>query len=142
MDEQVAAVKASNGGKQRAQSDQQALKLVNDAISRSIQSIKLVLHSLKESCGRASSGLPSNSGQRAVVQSALFQQICEDILKFKTELQTIATQFKKKINIFKENRTLLNYEAKSNSMGQLRDETLSSLHSLVNKVDHVQQALV
>ena len=36
MDEQVAAVKASNGGKQRAQSDQQALKLVNDAISRSI----------------------------------------------------------------------------------------------------------
>ena len=27
-------------------------------------------------------------------------------------------------------------------MGLLRDETLSSLHSLVTKVDHVQQALV
>ena len=73
MDEQVAAVKAGANGKQRAQSDQQALKLVNDAISRSIQNIKLVLLSLKESCVQASAGLPSNSGQRVVAQSALFQ---------------------------------------------------------------------
>ena len=72
MDEQVAAVKAGANGKQRAQSDQQALKLVNDAISRSIQSIKVVLHSLKESCVQAASGLPSNSGQRVIVQSTLF----------------------------------------------------------------------
>jgi len=37
---------------------------------------------------------------------------------------------------------LLAYEAKSNNLGVLRDETLTSLHSLVGKLDSMQQALV
>lgn len=37
---------------------------------------------------------------------------------------------------------LLVYEAKSNNLNVLRDETLTSLHSLVGKLDSMQQALV
>ena len=37
---------------------------------------------------------------------------------------------------------LLSYEAKSNNLSVLRDETLTSLHSLVGKLDNTQQALV
>ena len=136
MDEQVAAVKAEAGSKQRAQADAQTLKSVNDSICRSIQSIKLVLHSLKETFDLVQAGNSGNS--KTTTQSGLFQQVCEDILKFKSELQSIATHSKKKINLFKENRSLLSYEAKSNSLSLLRDETLSSLHNLVNNVDHVQ----
>lgn len=42
----------------------------------------------------------------------------------------------------KNNRMLLSYEAKSNNLNVLRDETLTSLHSLVGKLDTTQQALV
>ena len=37
----------------------------------------------------------------------------------------------------KDNRTVLIYEAKSNNLNVLRDETLTSLHSLVGKLDSV-----
>lgn len=37
---------------------------------------------------------------------------------------------------------LLVYEAKSNNLSVLRDETLTSLHSLVGKLDSMQQAMV
>jgi hypothetical protein len=69
-------------------------------------------------------------------------QVCEEILKLKTELQNTATSFRKKANILKDNRMLLAYEAKSNNLNVLRDETLTSLHSLVGKLDSMQQALV
>ena len=62
-------------------------------------------------------------------------QVCEEILKLKTELQNTATSFRKKANILKDNRMLLAYEAKSNNLNVLRDETLTSLHSLVGKLD-------
>ena len=38
----------------------------------------------------------------------------------------------------KNNRMLLSYEAKSNNLNVLRDETLTSLHSLVGKLDTTQ----
>ena len=69
-------------------------------------------------------------------------QVCEEILKLKTELQNTATSFRKKANILKDNRMLLAYEAKSNNLNVLRDETLTSLHSLVGKLDSMQQVLV
>jgi len=65
-------------------------------------------------------------------------QVCEEILKLKTELQNTATSFRKKANILKDNRMLLAYEAKSNNLNVLRDETLTSLHSLVGKLDSLQ----
>ena len=37
---------------------------------------------------------------------------------------------------------LLFYEAKSNNLSVLRDETLTALHSLVGKLDNTQQAMV
>ena len=61
--------------------------------------------------------------------------MCEDILKLKTEMQNAATSFRKKSNTLKENRLILSYEAKSNNLIVLRDETLTSLHSLVGKLD-------
>ena len=69
-------------------------------------------------------------------------QACEDILKLKIELQNMATSFRKKGNTLKENRMLLSYEAKSNNLSVLRDETLTSLHALVGKLDATQQDLV
>lgn len=60
----------------------------------------------------------------------------------KTELQNTATSFRKKANFLKDNRMLLVYEAKSNNLSVLRDETLTSLHSLVGKLDSMQQAMV
>jgi len=54
----------------------------------------------------------------------------------------MATSFRKKANTLKDNRMLLSYEAKSNNLSVLRDETLTSLHSLVGKLDNTQQALV
>lgn len=54
----------------------------------------------------------------------------------KSELQNIATEFKKKNSLVKESRSLNNYETKSNNLGVLRDETLISLHSVVGKVDN------
>lgn len=77
-----------------------------------------------------------------VLQSTLLSQVCEEILKLKTELQNTATSFRKKANFLKDNRMLLVYEAKSNNLNVLRDETLTSLHSLVGKLDSMQQALV
>ena len=68
--------------------------------------------------------------------------MCEDILKLKTELQNTATSFRKKANNLKDNRMLLFYEAKSNNLSVLRDETLTALHSLVGKLDNTQQAMV
>ena len=59
----------------------------------------------------------------------------------KTELQNTATSFRKKANTLKDSRMLLCYEAKSNSLSVLRDETLTCLHSLVGKLDTTQQAL-
>lgn len=70
MDEQVAAVKAEAGSKQRAQTDAQTLKSVNDSICRSIQSIKLVLHSLKETFDLVQAGNSGNS--KTTTQSGLF----------------------------------------------------------------------
>ena len=90
----------------------------------------MVLHSLRDT-------FDSLADQNAASHSSLLQQVCEDILKLKSELQGIATHSKKKINLFKENRSLLSYESKSNSLSLLRDETLSSLHNLVNSIDHV-----
>lgn len=54
----------------------------------------------------------------------------------------MATSFRKKGNTLKENRMLLSYEAKSNNLSVLRDETLTSLHALVGKLDATQQDLV
>ena len=65
-------------------------------------------------------------------------QVCEEILKLKTELQNTATSFRTKATILKDNRMLLAYEAKSNNLNVLRDETLTSLHSLVGKLDSLQ----
>ena len=70
MDEQVAAVKAEAGSKQRAQADAQTLKSVNDSICRSIQGIKLVLHSLKETFDLVQAGNSGNS--KTTTQSGLF----------------------------------------------------------------------
>lgn len=69
-------------------------------------------------------------------------QVCEEILKLKTELQNTATSFRKKANFLKDNRMVLVYEAKSNNLSVLRDETLTCLHSLVGKLDSTQQAIV
>ena len=73
---------------------------------------------------------------QSLLNGTILSQVCEDILKFKTELQNMATSFRKKANTLKDNRMLLTYEAKSNNLSVLRDETLTSLHSLVGKLDN------
>ena len=103
--------------------------------------IKFMLHSLSEACLKATSSQGVRQSQ-ASLQSTVLSQVCEDILKVKTELQNTATSFRKKANTMKDNRTLLSYEAKSNNLNVLRHETLDSLHSLVGKLDTTQQALV
>ena len=77
-----------------------------------------------------------------LLQSTLLAQVCEDILKLKTDLQNTATSFRKKATTLKDSRALLSYEAKSNNLNVLRDETLTCLHSLVGKLDAAQQSIV
>lgn len=72
----------------------------------------------------------------------MLAQVTEDILKLKTELQNTATSFRKKATTLKDSRALLCYEAKSNNLNVLRDETLTCLHSLVGKLDSAQQSIV
>jgi len=59
--------------------------MVNDTIGRALQNIKFVLHSLSEACVKAASTQGSRESQ-VLLQSTLLSQVCEDILKLKTEL--------------------------------------------------------
>lgn len=68
-------------------------------------------------------------------------QLCEEVLTLKVELQTIATQFKKKSALLK-GGMLTTYETKSNNLTVLREETQQALHAIVGKVDQVHQLLV
>jgi hypothetical protein len=60
------------------------------------------------------------------------------VLIVKVEMQTIATQFKKKSQLYKCTKGgLASYETKSNNLVVLREDTQQALHAFVCKIDSI-----
>lgn len=100
--------------------------MVNESISKCLGKIKQSTHSIAE--------LLQQIDHSIFGMANTLISLCEEVLSIKVEMQTIATQFKKKSQLSK-GKQVASYETKSNNLAVLREETQTALHGLVGKID-------
>lgn len=75
--------------------------------------------------------------------ASLIINISEEILSIKSEMQNISKQFKRKIQLIREDKLLFSQiETKSNNLKLLGEELVNHMHLMTGQIDHFHQKLI
>ncbi|CDW88949.1 UNKNOWN [Stylonychia lemnae] len=125
--------------------DEQSNILIKSSDAKTInENLKKCLQNIKYSLSQISNEIDTfkDQSQDAYAQALFIQNVSEELLKIKNELQSMAKQYKRKIQLIKDDKIMFNkFETKSNNLKILGEELLNQLHLLTGQVDQTHNSI-